>query len=97
MIRDITVPWQPRAPPKRPPAWRIKGAMDTRERFWALVLAGGDGTRLEPLTRLIAGRPILARTDDLGWSDWGRQEAIERTLAALGITPPWRAPLRATA
>ena len=30
----------------------------TAERLWALVLAGGDGTRLQPLTRLIAGRPI---------------------------------------
>ena len=30
----------------------------SRERLWALVLAGGDGTRLQPLTRLIAGAPI---------------------------------------
>jgi len=26
--------------------------------LWALVLAGGDGTRLQSLTRLIAGAPI---------------------------------------
>jgi len=32
--------------------------MDARESFWALVLAGGDGTRLQSLTRLIAGAPI---------------------------------------
>jgi mannose-1-phosphate guanylyltransferase len=30
----------------------------TSESFWALVLAGGDGTRLQSLTRLIAGAPI---------------------------------------
>jgi len=29
-----------------------------RESFWALVLAGGDGTRLQALTRLITGAPI---------------------------------------
>jgi len=29
-----------------------------RERAWALVLAGGDGTRLQALTRKIAGAPI---------------------------------------
>jgi len=28
------------------------------ESFWALVLAGGDGTRLQGLTRLITGAPI---------------------------------------
>src|SRR5439155_10163330 len=28
------------------------------DRLWALVLAGGDGTRLQALTRLIAGAPI---------------------------------------
>lgn len=39
----------------------------------------------------------VARADDLGWSDWGTRESIERTLAASGIVPPWRAPLRATA
>ena len=30
----------------------------TGESFWALVLAGGDGTRLQSLTHLIAGTPI---------------------------------------
>ena len=29
-----------------------------RNARWALVLAGGDGTRLQELTRLIAGAPI---------------------------------------
>ena len=40
---------------------------------------------------------MVARADDLGWSDWGTPEAIERTLAALRVAPPWRAPLTATA
>ena len=30
----------------------------TSESLWALVLAGGDGTRLQSLTYLIAGAPI---------------------------------------
>ena len=168
--------------------------MAPTEHLWALVLAGGDGTRLQALTRLIAGAPIpkqycrilgdhsllettlariaplvpqertlaivnrghlplarpqlaselvrevrpadvavlagtpaepdalgaayerlaswnfsrdflarvpehlmVARADDLGWSDWGTPEAIERTLAALRVVPPWRVPLAATA
>ena len=40
---------------------------------------------------------MVARADDLGWSDWGTPEAIERTLAALRVVPPWRVPLAATA
>src|SRR5438093_890099 len=40
---------------------------------------------------------MVARVDDLGWSDWGTPEAIERTLAALRVVPPWRVPLAATA
>ena len=40
---------------------------------------------------------MVARAGDLGWSDWGTPEAIERTLAALRVVPPWRAPLSATA
>jgi len=40
---------------------------------------------------------MVARAGDLGWSDWGTLEAIERTLAALHVVPPWRAPLSATA
>jgi len=40
---------------------------------------------------------MVARAGDLGWSDWSTPEAIERTLAALHVVPPWRAPLSATA
>jgi hypothetical protein len=33
---------------------------------------------------------VVTRGEHLGWSDWGTPEAIERTFAALGMTPPWR-------
>jgi len=33
---------------------------------------------------------IVTRADDLGWSDWGTPEAIERAFAAMGVVPPWR-------
>jgi mannose-1-phosphate guanylyltransferase len=36
----------------------------------------------------------VTRADDLGWSDWGTPEAIERSFAAMGVVPPWwRTPL----
>jgi len=34
---------------------------------------------------------VAIRADDVGWSDWGTVEAIERTLVALGRNPPWGA------
>ena len=40
---------------------------------------------------------VVTRADDLGWSDWGTPEAIERTFAGMGMVPPWRVPQRATA
>jgi hypothetical protein len=33
---------------------------------------------------------VVTRGEHLGWSDWGTPEAIERTFAILGLTPPWR-------
>jgi len=33
---------------------------------------------------------VVTRADDLGWSDWGTPEAIERSFAAMGVVPPWR-------
>ena len=32
----------------------------------------------------------VTRADDLGWSHWGTPEAIERSLGAMGLVPPWR-------
>jgi hypothetical protein len=40
---------------------------------------------------------VVASADDLGWSDWGTPEAIERTLTDLGLVVPWRVPVRASA
>jgi mannose-1-phosphate guanylyltransferase len=40
---------------------------------------------------------LVTRADDLGWSDWGTPEAIERTFAAMGWRAPWRSPALATA
>jgi mannose-1-phosphate guanylyltransferase len=33
---------------------------------------------------------VVTRADDLGWSDWGTPEAIERSFTAMGVVPPWR-------
>ena len=33
---------------------------------------------------------VVTRAGDVGWSDWGTPEAIERTFASLGLVPPWR-------
>ena len=113
--------------------------------LWGLVLAGGDGTRLQGLTRALTGAPIplhtimsllrrrrpadhashaldeaaygslnpwnfsrdflahvtdallALRVDDVGWSDWGTPEAVERTLLSLRVVPPWRTAAARTA
>jgi mannose-1-phosphate guanylyltransferase len=33
---------------------------------------------------------VALKVDDVGWSDWGTPEAVERTLRALDLSPPWR-------
>jgi hypothetical protein len=33
---------------------------------------------------------VVLRVGDVGWSDWGTPEAIERTLASLKLAAPWR-------
>lgn len=38
----------------------------------------------------VAAQLVVARADDLDWSDWGTPEAVERTFATLGLVPPWR-------
>jgi mannose-1-phosphate guanylyltransferase len=39
---------------------------------------------------------VALRAENTGWSDWGTREAIERTLAALAVVPPWQAAAGAT-
>jgi len=34
---------------------------------------------------------VVLRAEDVQWSDWGTQQAIERTFKSLKIRPPWRA------
>jgi mannose-1-phosphate guanylyltransferase len=50
----------------------------------------------EFLTR-IPQHLLVRRGDDLGWSDWGTPEAIERTFVTMGLVPPWWSPQLATA
>lgn len=40
---------------------------------------------------------VALRVDDVHWSDWGTQRAIERTLRLLKQRPPWRVRRRAEA
>lgn len=35
---------------------------------------------------------IVVKTEDVGWSDWGTRESIERTYRTLNIAPFWNLP-----
>lgn len=48
--------------------------------LWALILAGGDGTRLQALTRLLTGAPIPKQYCRI----LGGQSLLEATLARVG-------------
>jgi mannose-1-phosphate guanylyltransferase len=52
--------------------------------LWALVLAGGDGTRLQSLTRLIAGAPIPKQYCRI----LGEHSLLEATLARVASVVP---------
>ncbi len=57
------------------------------ERPWALVLAGGEGRRLQALTRMIAGEPIPKQYCRIV----GDRSLLEATLARIGpLVPPER-------
>ena len=56
-------------------------------RLWGLVLAGGDGTRLQALTRVIAGAPIPKQYCRIV----GDRSLLETTLARIApLVPPER-------
>jgi mannose-1-phosphate guanylyltransferase len=68
------------------------------------ALRGMDEAAYESLTPWNFSRDFLAdipeallvlQVDDVGWSDWGTPEAIERTFLALNVVPPWRTQARA--
>jgi mannose-1-phosphate guanylyltransferase len=43
----------------------------------------------------VPGHLAVVQVEDVGWSDWGTPEAIERTFVALNAVPPWRAAVTA--
>ena len=55
-----------------------------RERLWALVLAGGEGRRLQSLTRKIAGAPIPKQYCRI----MGDRSLLEATLARIAPLVP---------
>jgi len=65
----------------------------------AALAAAYDGLQAwnfsDELLSSIPEHLVVTRADDLGWSDWGTPEAIERSFAAMGVVPPWRQPIRA--
>src|SRR5689334_8528474 len=72
-----------RFPQKRPSVAGIRSRMGnaTKGNLWALVLAGGDGTRLQALTKLIAGAPIPKQYCRI----LGRESLLEATVARAGL------------
>jgi hypothetical protein len=55
----------------------------TSQSFWALVLAGGDGTRLQSLTHLIAGAPIPKQYCRI----LGPRSLLETTVSRIAPLP----------
>src|SRR5206468_927568 len=70
-----------------PRAHQIARMRTPSRSLWALVLAGGDGTRLQPLTRLIAGAPIPKQYCRI----FGDRSLLEATLERVApLVPPDR-------
>lgn len=55
-----------------------------KENLWGIILAGGDGTRLRPLTRRITGDERPKQFCPI----FGRETLLERTLRRTALTVP---------
>ncbi len=66
------------------PAFACPVAASVASEPWALVLAGGDGTRLQELTRAIAGAPIPKQYCRI----LGDRSMLETTLARIAAFVP---------
>ena len=73
-----------RPKPRRAPAHRTRVTHRPTDGLWALVLAGGDGTRLRELTRLISGAPIPKQYCRI----LGDRSLLEATLARVAPLVP---------
>lgn len=68
------------------PASIYEGSAAQRDRRWGVVLAGGDGTRLRPLTRLICGDDRPKQFCPLIYGD----TLLEHTRRRVERSIPWR-------
>lgn len=76
---------------------RLAAALDDRRALTTLYRDLAAWNFSHDLLAHVADHLVVVRAEDLGWSDWGTVDAIERTLATLGRTPPWREPKAAVA
>lgn len=60
--------------------------MANSPKLWAMVLAGGEGTRLAPLTTALYGRPIPKQFATVAGTESMLAQTLER-LAHLGVSP----------
>ena len=59
-----------------------------RKHEWAVILAGGDGTRLESLA-LVPERLAVLKVTGIQWSDLGEPNRVLASIQLAGLRPPW--------